>query len=117
MKLESLKQQCLLWGYTLAGLALLLVAGLLLSFWIGNSDLQEVRGLINALPLGWWRGVFYGVLLMFWPRLIRRLTESKLVNKEVLRSRCSLCVLIVLYELLIVQNPLAILLGEWGDGR
>ena len=109
MNFSIIKGQCLLWLWTLIGLVLLLAAGFLVALWMGEEH-QAVQQKFNQLPWGWWRGLGYGVLLLSWPRLVGLVInyrQSTCRGQSV--SRRPLTILIVLYELLLVQNPLAAL--------
>ncbi len=109
MNFATLKEQCLLWLWTLMGFVLLLAVGFMVALSMG-AEHQAVQQKFSQLPWGWWRGVGYGVLLLSWPRLVRLVTnyrQSTCRGQSV--SRRPLIILIVLYELLLVQNPLAAL--------
>lgn len=109
MKFTTLKGQCLLWLWTLMGFVVLLVVGFMVALWMGEEH-QAAQQKFNQLPWGWWRGVGYGVLLLSWPRLVRLVInyrQSTCRGQSV--SPRPLIILIVLYELLLVQNPLAAL--------
>ena len=112
MRLVYLKRQCLLWGYTSIGLVLLFIAGFVVSLWVGAESAQEIESYIESTSFGWWRIVIYGLLVLLWPRFLYWLTRRHQPGASYTASRRSLVILIVLYECLIVQNPLAILL-EW----
>lgn len=112
MKFSQLKGQCLLWGYTSAALVLLLLVGVAVSLWVGSQSPQAIGSLVANLPLGWWRAGIYGLLVLFWSRLVRHLTRHRRHDSSSSASRRPLIILIILYECLIVQNPLAILLGR-----
>lgn len=114
MKTALLKRQFCLWGFTFAGIALLFVTGLVVSFWIGGNPSQGIRLTMDGLQLGWWRAVIYSVLLLFWSRLISWVIPGRQYLQQYPASRRPLIVLIVLYECLIVQNPLAVLFGWVG---
>ena len=111
MKFSPLKKQCLLWGYTSAALLLLLTVGFAFSLWVGSQPPQAIGLLVANLPLGWWRAGIYSLLVLFWPRLVCHLTRHRRHDSSSSASRRPLVILIILYEGLIVQNPLAILLG------
>ena len=111
MNLITLKGQCLLWLWTLMGFVVLLAVGFMVALWMGDVWMgdghQAVQQKFNQLPWGWWRGFGYGVLLLSWPRLVRLVInyrQSTCRGQSV--SRRLLIILIVLYELLLVQNPL-----------
>jgi hypothetical protein len=111
MKFSPLKRQFLLWGYTSAALVLLLIVGVAVSIWGSSQPPQEISTLVANLPLGWWRVGIYSLLVLFWPQLVRHLTRHRRHDSSFLASRRPLIILIILYECLIVQNPLAVLLG------
>ena len=109
MNFITLKGQCLLWLWTLMGLVLLLVVGFMVALWMGGGH-QAIQQKFNQLPWGWWRGFGYGVLLLSWPRLVRlAINYRQSTCRGQFVSRRPLIILIVLYELLLVQNPLAAL--------
>lgn len=112
MILPVLKRQIFLWGYTLATLIFLLAVGFLGSQLITESSLQVIFRQLDSLPLFLFRGLMYGVLLFFWPRLIQWLASRRYAATQVITIRRPLIILIVCYELLIVQNPVA-LLFKW----
>jgi hypothetical protein len=114
MTMALLKRQFLLWGFTFAGAGLLLIAGLLLSFWIGNNPSLDVGETMDGMQLGWWRAVIYSALLLFWPRLVSRVIHNREQSQPHLLSRRPLIILIILYECLIVQNPLSVILAWVG---
>ena len=109
MNFATLKGQCMLWLWTLMGLVLLLAVGFSVALWMGG-DYQSVQQQFGRLPWGWWRGLAFSVLLLSWPRLVKTVInyrQSAYRGQAI--SRHSVVVLIVLYELLLVQNPLAAL--------
>ena len=108
MRLAFLKRHFLVWGITTAALALLFVAGVLASFWAVGQSTQDYGLLIQELPLGWWRAAAYLLLIVFWPRLIYQLAR-KYSGASYKSNRRPLIILIILYEVLIVENPLAAL--------
>ena len=111
MKFAAIKRQCLLWGYTSVALILLLIVGMAVSLWAGLQSPPAIGSLVENLPLGWWRAGIYSLLVLCWPRLICHLTRHRQHNSSSAVSRRPLVILIILYECLIVQNPLAVLLG------
>lgn len=111
MKISPLKRQFLLWGYTSAALVLLLIVGVAVSIWGSSQPPQAISTLVANLPLGWWRAVIYSLLVLCWPRLVCHLTRHRRHDSSSSASRRPLVILIILYECLIVQNPLAALLG------
>ena len=110
MKLSFLKRQWLLWGCTSVGLALLAAVGFVLTFWVNSNGIQWFDNRTGTLWLGCWRGLVYIFLIVFWPIVISRLTGRSQCNSSAISSRRPLVILIILYELLIVQNPLAALI-------
>ena len=110
MKLSFLKRQWLLWGCTSVGLALLAAVGFVLTFWVSSNGIQWFDHRTGALWLGGWRGLVYILLIVFWRILVSRLTGRSQHNSSAISSRRPLVILIILYELLIVQNPLAALI-------
>jgi len=112
MKFAALKRQCLIWGYTSAALLLLLIVGVVVSLWVSSQPPQAVDSLVANLPLGWWRAAIYSLLVLFWPQLICRLTRNRRYDSSCPANRRLLVILIILYECLIVQNPLEYLL-DW----
>ena len=112
MKFAAIKRQCLLWGYTSAALVLLLIVGVAVSLWVGSQSPKAIGSLVSNLPLGWWRAGIYSLLVLYWPQLVCHLTRHRRHDSSSSASRRPLIILIMLYECLIVQNPLAILLGR-----
>ena len=110
MKFTALKRQFLLWGYTSAALVLVLIVGVAVSIWGSSQSPQAIGSLVANLPLGWWRAGIYSLLVLFWPQLVCHLTRHRRNDSSSSASRHPLIILIVLYECLVVQNPLAILL-------
>ena len=100
------------WGYTSVALVLLLIVGVAVSIWGSSQPPQAISTLVANLPLGWWRAVIYSLLVLCWPRLVCHLTRHRRHDSSSSASRRPLIILIILYECLIVQNPLAILLGR-----
>ncbi|WP_299082339.1 hypothetical protein [uncultured Paraglaciecola sp.] len=112
MKFAALKRQFLLWGYTSAALVLLLIVGVAVSIWGSSQPPQAIGSLVANLPLGWWRAGIYSLLVLCWPRFVCHLTRDHRHDSSSSASRRPLIILIILYECLIVQNPLAALL-DW----
>ena len=112
MKFYSVKRQFLFWGYTSVALVLLLIVGVAVSIWGSSQPPQAISTLVANLPLGWWRAVIYSLLVLCWPRLVYHLTRHHRNDSSPTASRRPLVILIILYECLIVQNPLAALL-DW----
>ena len=100
------------WGYTSVALVLLLIVGVAVSIWGSSQPPQAISTLVANLPLGWWRAVIYSLLVLCWPRLVCHLTRHRRHDSSSSASRRPLIILIILYECLIVQNPLVILLGR-----
>ena len=113
MRLTGLKQHCLLWGFTVAGMMALLTAGFVASVWLGRHYSEGVPLMMEEWHLGGARVVLYGVLMLFWSPLVSWLTDRH-KHAASYRGRRPLMILIVLYEVLIVQNPLAVLLAWVG---
>ena len=111
MILAQLKRQCLLWGYTTAALLLLFVVGVLLSLWLGSQASPRVDLLTENSAVSWWRIGFYSLLVGCWSRCVVWLSHRRCAVVIGPVSRRPLVVLILLYEGVIVQNPLALLLG------
>jgi len=109
-----LKRQFLLWGFTFTGVGLLLIAGLLLSLLIGNNPPLDIGEVMDGMQFGWWRAVIYSMLLLFWPRLVLRVIRNRKQSQLYLLNRRPLIILIILYECLIVQNPLSVILAWVG---
>jgi hypothetical protein len=109
-----LKRQFLLWGFTVTGIGLLFIAGLLVSFLIGIDPALNSGEIMDGSQLGWWRAVIYSVIVLLWPRLVTRVIQNRHQSLQHLRSRAPLVFLIILYECLIVQNPLSVLLAWEG---
>jgi hypothetical protein len=105
-----LKRQFLLWGYTLVGVVLLLIAGLVFSFWVGSHPTQLINTVVGGLPLVWWRTIVYAALLLFWSKLVTLVIHNRQQSLKYQVSRGPLVILIILYECLIVQNPLSVFL-------
>ena len=110
MILAELKRQCLLWGYTIAALLLLFVVGVLLSLWLGSQPSPRVDLQTANSALGGWRIGLYCLLVGCWPRCVAWLMNRRFGAVYPV-SRKPHVLLILLYEGLIVQNPLAILLS------
>ena len=107
MKAVFLKRQCAAWGYTFLGLILLFGVGLTVGLGFGDQPIQ----LSSPNDTGFliWRLTAYCGLITLWPAFIARLARS---DRQLLLSRRPLVLLILAYELLLVQNPLALLL-QW----
>ena len=103
----QLKRNCLLWGWTITGLSLLMITGLCASLWTGVEKSQFTQN----IPFGACRVAVYGVLLICWPAIVGRLTNHRCHPMTPLTIRRPLIILILLYECVIVQNPLSALLA------
>lgn len=95
--------------FTTISVGLLVISGLLMSVWLSKGEVQSVSTQIVELPWVWWRGLAYSSLLIAWPWLLLRLAPTK--KRPLKISRRPLVFLIVFYECVIVQNPLALLLN------
>ncbi|PHS00160.1 MAG: hypothetical protein COA78_24235 [Blastopirellula sp.] len=91
-------------GFGVAGLIIVL-----LFFWFGADELIVESQQINTLPWGWWRGVLYAVLFFLWSWLIKGVAK----NRKLKVSKRPLIILIMLYEGLVVLNPLSTLMHWW----
>jgi hypothetical protein len=111
MKFALLKGSCLRWGYTIAALLLLFVAGFAVSLWVSAPPHQAMVSPVAHWPLGGWRALVYSLLLWCWPRLVGRLHRYHQHRGANAVSRRPLVILVVFYEGLMVQNPLAVLLS------
>ncbi|WP_390619328.1 hypothetical protein [Maricurvus nonylphenolicus] len=101
------------WFYALAAIVLLFLAGLLISLLISSGKLTVDQYDDQAWMI--WRVLFYGFLIGLWPVFIKFLLKKHRleVGKEI--SRLPVIILIALYEILIVQNPLKALFGFWSS--
>ena len=97
------------WLFTLIALVLLFMAGLIVSLLVSSTDLSGHQ-FDGRTWLGW-RLLVYSLLIGLWPFLIQNLLKKFKVKASRKPSRLHLLVIIVLYELLIVQNPLQALLS------
>ncbi|MCW8883753.1 MAG: hypothetical protein OQK12_00695 [Motiliproteus sp.] len=97
------------WLFTLIALVVLLIAGVIVSLLVSSTDLPSHQ--FNERGLLIWRLIAYSLLAGLWPYLIQHLLKRIKIKATQIPSRMPLAVLIVLYELLIVQNPLQALLG------
>ena len=94
--------------WTFSAIALFAVL-ILLWLWLDTDTFLTRSHHLNSLPWGWWRGAAYSGLLLIWPRLVAALTDRGRVQV----SRRPLLLVIVLYEILLVRNPLVLLLHGW----
>jgi hypothetical protein len=108
------KRQVLLWGFTAAGIGLLFIAGLFVSYLVGIDPSLKSEAILDETQLGWWRAVIYSVIVLFWPRFVSRVIPKQQQSLQHPRSRAPLVILIILYECLIVQNPLSVILAWVG---
>lgn len=100
------------WLYTIAALFILFVGGLLVSLILGANGVPVARLDVNAWL--WWRGLIYLVLLLCWPLLVRHLARRRNIESTRPVGFRPLVILVVLYELLIAQNPIQALVGWAG---
>ena len=100
------------WLFTLIALVVLFMAGVLVSLLASSTDFSshqfDGRGLLI------WRLTAYSLLLWLWPYLIEYLLKRFKLKGRKKNTRLHLVVLIILYEFLIVQNPLQALLSLGG---
>ena len=111
MTMALLKRHFLPVVFTLSGVGLLLIAGFSLSAWVGNNSYLDAREIVDEMGFAWWRAALYGLLLLCWPRLVSWITHNLQQSQQYLLSRRPLIILILLYECLLVQNPLSVILG------
>lgn len=109
MKQSYIKQHLFLWIYTASAFFLLMMSGFLISQLVSEIGIQEFSLYLDALPLIFFRVGAYGLLLYFWPRLIKWLVCQRSASAQPIIFRRPLIILISCYELLIVQNPLGLL--------
>lgn len=103
------------WSWTLIGLILLLIAGLVAVTWVGEGGFRVIDQTKSSMVrMAWWRGSVYIALLLFWPQLVRYLARGHRAITPQDNGRKRLILLIASYELLIVQNPLATLIKVLG---
>ena len=108
------KRKFSLCGFTVAGVGLLIIAGLWLTFWMANNHSLGIVETMDGIQFGWWRAVNYSALLLFWPRLVSGGIYNRQQSQRHQLSRRPLIILIILYECLIVQNPLSVILAWVG---
>lgn len=103
------------WSWTLIGLILLLIAGFVAVTWVGEGNFLAIDHKNTPMAhLAWWRGSVYIALLLFWPQLVGYLARGHRVISAKDTGRGHLILLIVCYELLIVQNSLAAMIKALG---
>ena len=110
MSFTLIKRQLLVWGFTFVALVLLLGSGLLIGVWFEYSEANTFDHRATTPAYLSWRLLVYGLLLLFWSVIIKRVLPSMPRGKQSAVGRRVLLLLIIAYELLIVQNPLAQLL-------
>ena len=111
MGLASNKQRWR-WLFTLIALVVLFITGLIVSLLVSSKQLPAHQ-FDGHTWLGW-RLLIYCLLIGLWPFLIQHLLKRFKIKARQKPDRLPLVMLIVLYELLIVQNPLQTLL-TWGS--
>lgn len=104
MSLRVFRRHAYFLSFTLAGFTALFIVGALSSLFAGEAQLDQ---LIDHGSLGWWRIAFYVMLLAIWPRFVARAIGDRQLKSDFYKSRKPLLVVVLLYELLIVLNPLA----------
>ena len=97
------------WLFTLIALVVLFMAGVLVSLLVSSNQLPTHQ-FDGHTWLGW-RLLMYSLLIGLWPFLIQHLLKKLKIKAKQRPSRLPLVVLVALYELLIVQNPLQALLS------
>lgn len=109
MRFAVLKKYVLLLAATVFIFFALFFIGLSLSYFVHEETVNTLQN-INTGYFNIWRWFFYIALLVAWPWFITRLIKKRLNKQAISPSRLPLFVLIILYELIIVQNPLAAVL-------
>ena len=104
MILRVFRRHAYFLSFTLSGFVALFVVGLLSSLFASEAQLAQ---LLDGRSLGWWRIASYVMLLMMWPRFVTRVIGDRQLKSDFYKSRKPLLVVVLLYELLIVLNPLA----------
>lgn len=99
------------WLFTLIALVAFFMAGLLVSLLVSSTDFPSHQHDRREWLI--WRLLAYSLMVGVWPYLIKHLLKRLKVKARQIPARLPLVVLIVLYELLIVQNPLQALLALW----
>ena len=112
MMIKLLKRHAFFGAFTLIAFFVLFVVGLFVSFSAEEFSLSQPSYLRDVNAFIWWRATVYILLLVFWPRLIRRAAYMLGITGKVSESRKALMLLILFYELLIVQNPLSFVLKK-----
>ena len=97
------------WLFTLIALVVLFLAGALVSLLVSSNQLPTHQ-FDGHTWLGW-RLLIYTLLIGLWPFLIQLLLKRLKLKVRQKPTRIPLVSLMVLYELLIVQNPLQALLS------
>ncbi|MDA1370266.1 MAG: hypothetical protein O2971_05845 [Proteobacteria bacterium] len=95
--------------WTSIGVGLSMVFVFLLCLLVGTDELITKSERINTLPWPWWRGLFYTLLIILWPWLIKAVAKTHGIQV----SRRPVIILVLLYETLVVLNPLAALMHWW----
>ena len=109
--IQTLKRHSFFWFATFAAMTIVALVGMIL---INDSDLRHsIDGLIenHEVALSIWRFSVYLLLIYCWPKMAAFVSKSKNTDKN---SRLSIILLILLYEFVIVQNPLAWVSGLLG---
>lgn len=101
-----IKKHLFMWLAMFTVFAVFLVVGLSLSTIVNENTVSQLQHM-SMWPLFNWRVCFYAVLVWVWPWLIKRIARKRLNKNDVSPKRLPLIVTILLYELVIVQNPLA----------
>ena len=99
------------WLFTLIAFVVLFVAGLIVALLVSSSQIPTHQ--FDGYTWLAWRLLIYFLLIGLWPFLIQHLFNRFKIKTRQAPARLPLLMLIVLYELLIVQNPLQALLGLW----
>ncbi len=112
MILKQFKRHAFFGAFTLIGFVVLFIVGLFVSFSVEEFSRTQSEYLKDANTFIWWRATAYTLLIVFWPRLIRRAAYMLGVTRKASESRKALIFLILFYEVLIVQNPLSVVLDK-----
>ena len=108
MSLNSPKRHAYFLSLTIAGFILLFTVGLASSFFAGERPALYINHLVDSGFLTCWRIALYVILLVFWPRLVALAVGTHQLTTARYKSRKPLLVVVLLYEVLIVFNPLAL---------